>query len=339
MIRRRSLFAGVVVLASLLAGTVTPADAATRATGTTREASAHASGLPWSSGAYTDLDAAQATAFAAWRGRPLDNISVFPSRDSWPAMLNPWWLSTGTIPAGFSGDLVVAVPLWPQNSNVTANADAQWRQLGGQIAGRDPDAYVRLGWEMNIGTYWKVTPSNRSQWIAGFNRAAANLHATGPKLRIVWNPNWGADQTGVDSRAVFQAVRSQVHAYGIDAYDSYPPSTTDAGAAARMTGPRGFADSLAYARANRKRFALPEWGVACTTAGCAWAGNAGGDDPRYVRDVVGFLGANAADVAFDSYFNETQDYIRSNLYPTTPNPLAGAAYVTALNGLAAQRAR
>lgn len=332
--RRSMLAAAATVLGAVLALGLSPAQAATPA-----RATRYASGLAWSSGAYTDLDAAQATGFAAWRGRPLDNISVFPSRDSWPAMLNPWWLGSGTIPSGFDGDLVVAVPLWPKNSGVSANADAQWRQLGAQIAGRDPDAYVRLGWEMNIGMYWKVTPANRGQWIAAFDRAAAGLHAGGPRLRIVWNPNWGADQTGTDSRAVFQAVKGQVAVYAIDAYDSYPASTSDASAAVRMSGPGGFADSLAYAKANGKRFALPEWGVACATSGCAWAGNAGGDNPRYIRDVLGFLAASAADVAFDSYFNETQGYIRSNLYPATPNPRAGAAYVSVLSGLAAQRAR
>ncbi|MFI7588264.1 hypothetical protein ACIB24_14440 [Spongisporangium articulatum] len=296
---------------------------------------AHASGLPWSSGVYAEHSADEAMAFGTWRRRPVDNISVFPDRGSWASMNSAWYLTDSVIPKGFKGDIVAAVPLWPQGSDVSANADGQWRTFAQQLADKDPDAYVRLGWEMNIGQYWKVTAANRTEWIAAFTRAVNAMHSVAPGLRIVWNPNWGGDQTGTSSRDVFQAVKSLVDVYAIDIYDSWPANGLRAGGQ-QLVGPGGLADSLAYAKANGKKFAVPEWGVACDGGGCQWQGHAGGDNAVYIAGLLAFLAANADRVAFESYFNEPAAYIRSALYPTGTNPAAGNAYVKALTGIAAQ---
>jgi hypothetical protein len=295
----------------------------------------YASGLTWSSGAYTAHSATSAKAFSTWRGRPLDNISVFPQRDSWATINQAWYLSSSTIPPGFTGDIVVAVPLWPQNSSVSVNANGQWRTFARALAAKDPEAYVRLGWEMNIKTYWGVNPANRAQWVSAFKRAVIAMHSVAPKLRIVFNPNWGYDQTGVDSRELFQQVKAGVSVFGIDMYDAYPPDTNNWNAVIRWFGARGLADSLDFAKANGVKFALGEWGVACNEPTCQWAGNTGGDNPRYIQDTLYFLSRYSADVAFDSYFNEPSTYIKSHLYPANVNPVAGQAYRTALTQYAA----
>lgn len=290
----------------------------------------YASGLPWSSGAFTSFSAEQAEGFAEWRGRPLDNITIFPDQRSWESLNDPWFLSDAVIPRGFTGDVVAAVPLWPRNSDIGTNANAQWRTFAGQLAAHDPQAYVRLGWEMNIGQYWRVTRANRDAWVAAFHRAAVAMHSVAPHLRIVWNPNWGPDQVDIDTRDVFQAVKDDVSVYGIDMYDAWPATSNDLNSALRIYGDRAMTDSLTYAMENGKRFALPEWGVACGGAGCQWAGDAGGDNPRYIRETLLFLKSHAAEVAFDSYFNDPQPYIRSALYPGQGNPQAGQAYRSVL---------
>jgi hypothetical protein len=311
--------------------TTTISDTAAGDTATSDTAAgAYRSGLPWSSGAFTDHNAKQATAFAQWRGRPLDNISVYPARQSWAALNDAWYLTSSTIPAGFAGDIVAGVPLWPQNSSVGVNANGQWRTFARQLSAKDPDAYVRLGWEMNIRQYWQVNSVNRAQWVNAFKRAVTAMHSVAPQLRIVWNPNWGGDQSDVDSRQVFQQLKDYVSVYGIDMYDAYPADLNDSSAIFRWYGYRAMADSYNYATANGKKFALPEWGVACTTGGCQWQGNAGGDNPRYIGETLLFLKFTSANVAFDSYFNEPASYLKSALYPTATNPKAGQTYIAAL---------
>jgi hypothetical protein len=333
--RVRSWVIAATIAATLCGAAAGPAGAAPAPAG---DPGRYASGLPWSSGVFADHSAVAVQGFSAWRGRPVDNITVFPGRDSWAAMNAAWYLGPGSIPAGFTGDIVAGVPLWPSDSTVSANADAQWRTFASALAAKDPDAYVRLGWEMNInGQFWKVTPANRTQWVAAFNRAVAAMHSVAPGLRIVFNPNWGNDQTGVDSRALFQQVRAGVSVFAIDMYDAYPASTNDWNAVIRWFGSRGLADSLDFAKANGVLFALPEWGVACNGPGCQWAGNTGGDNPRYIQETLNFLSRYSANVAFDSYFNEPASYIASHLYPATANPRAGQAYRAALAQYAAAR--
>ena len=296
-------------------------------TSTTVPAKPYASGLPWSSGAFTDHKASVANDFAAMRGRALDNISVFPSRESWSEMQNSWFLDSKRIPNDFQGDIVVGVPLWPENGSLGSNDDAQWKKFAQTVAAKDSDAIVRLGWEMNLpGWYFHITKSNQDQWAAKFNKSVEAMHSVAPNLRIAYNPNWGPDQTSGDSRQVFQKVKHNVDYYGIDMYDEWPPDTSDSAWQQRLNGAGGLQDSLNYAKANGKKFALPEWGVACNGSGCQWQGHAGGDNPRYVNNTLGFLIQNKAHVAFDSWFNEDGSYIKSNLVPTTTNPKAAAAY-------------
>jgi hypothetical protein len=298
---------------------------------TTQPASAFASGEPWSSGAYTDLDASQAVSFASARGRALDNISVFPQRDSWTTLNNAWYLSSSAIPAGFTGDILIAMPLWPQNGAVGTDYTAQWKTFATQVAAVDPAAIIRLGWENNIpGNYWAVTSGNQSAWIAAFNRDVVAMHAVAPGLRIAYNTNAGADQTSGNSRTVFQAVKANVWSYGIDLYDWFPGDTTGA---MKLGGTNFLQDALNYAVANGKLFSIPEWGVSCNTGSACSAGTQGGGDNKlFIHEVLAFLGTNRANVAFESYFNETQAYIGSAL---SLNPNSSLQYKNDLATLAA----
>ena len=297
--------------------------------------SGRASGLPWNSGVNPQPQtAARVTQFANFRGAQNDNITLFPPRDNWSTLSDPNWIAAG-LPTNFNptrDDLVMTIPLWPGSNSVgNTGTQAQWQNLANVIKARDANAYVRLGWEMNLpGWHWNLNNGNRTQWQASFIQAVQWMKAVAPQLRFVWNPNKGADQTsGCNasnscSRAAFQAVKSYVDVYGIDSYDSWPPDNSAANRAVHLNNLLG--ESLAYAKANGKKFAVPEWGVACNTGGCQWAGNAGGDNPQYITDYMGFFAAHAADLAFESYFDEPASYIRSALSATPIGPNAPARY-------------
>lgn len=320
--------------------TSAPTTSATPTTSPTSTAAPtrYASGLPWSSGAFAMHRADKLSAFESGRGRTLDNVTVFPSRESWPNLHGLWYLDSQRVPTNFKGDIAVGMPLWPQNSSVSVNSDAEWKRFARDLSKRDPDAYVRLGWEMNIpGPYWKITPQNESQWIARFNSAAVAMKSEAPNLRIIFNPNCGPDQTGVDSRKVFEKVKHNVDGYGIDMYDAWPADTSDANWERRLNGPRGLQDSLNFAKANGMKFSLPEWGLGCNTSGCQWAGNAGGDNPRFINNTLGFLNKNRQHVDFESYFSEGDSYIKSDLFFSSNNPKASAAYKAKLNEIASSR--
>ena len=288
------------------------------------------SGLPWNSGAWTQNQGSNAASFVAMRGGvALDSFEVFTTRDSWATTLSDDW--TSVVPSGFDParqDIVMTLPLWPQSNSVSATGtQEQWAQLAGQIRAVDPNAWVRLGWEMNLPSmFWSLTAQNRSAWIASFHQIVTWMHAVAPDLRFVWNPNAGRDQTDADSRAAFQQVKDDVVAYGVDSYDAWPPDVDAAARATHLTAVGYLGESAAYAQANGKLFAVPEWGVACNDSGCQWAGNAGGDNPQYIGDYVGFFRDHAAAMAFECYFDEPNPYIRSALDAGPIGPAAPARY-------------
>lgn len=302
---------------------------------TTSPARTTLSGLAWSDGVWSMHSATGADQFATWRGKGVDNVSVFTSRENWAAMQSNWWsikapAANAVIPASFSAsrdDFVIALPLWTDDG--AAGTDAQWTTLANQIKAVDPNGYVRLGWEMNC-CFSKAT--NAATWRAQYSRAATLLKAAAPGLRMVFNPVEGSSGSGIVADMRTLVVLGKVDVIGIDAYDFYPAYNTDANWANHRDKTYGWNFWYDYAQANGMGFAVPEFGVytALTVSG--------GDNPKYINYVYTWLAQKAAakpgSITFVSYFNESAAYCKCNLYPTAPNPNAAAAYRTQINALA-----
>lgn len=278
------------------------------------------SGMAFDSGVYADHSGSKSAGFASMRGRQLDVVTVFPTKDSWPAMQNIWWLDA--VPPGYRGTLSVGVPMWPADGNANAAAsgqyDAEWEKLGRSIASKHPDAYVRIGLEMNLNNHWAATPANKAQWIRAFQLASVNLKKGGPSLRVVWNPNEGNGQTGFLDAAEVWPGDQYVDVVGIDAYDWYPGYTNDANWAAHRDHRFGWNHWLGFARAHGKKFAVPEWGLYASNP------NSGGDNPKYFDYVYGWMQANASHMAYEAYFDEPMSYCQCDI--TTRNPMGRASY-------------
>lgn len=290
----------------------------------TGAAAGRASGLPWSDGVFAGHDRAAADAFAAWRGRPLDNVLVFTGRGSWAEQLQPWWRAA--LPTGFDAgrdDLIIAVPLWPGGSSVSdTGTDAQWRLLAEQIAATDPDALVRLGWEMNCCDFSPATAANAARWRAAWIRAHTLMRTAAPGLTFVFNPNEGPAGKGflADPRQVYPGD-DYVDVVAIDAYDWYPAYDTDANWTLHRDRRYGWEHWYRFARDHGKPFGLGEFGLYSASPA------SGGDNPRYFREVYRWLADKpAGTIRFVTAYNERDDWYGGRLWPTDRNPAAGAEY-------------
>lgn len=308
-----------------------------------------ASGLTWSSGVWTDQDPAQTARFVAGPrgGRNVDNVLVYTWRDNQAAQNNPTaWKAA--LPATFNGvsqDLVLAVTTWTTDgAYMTATQATAIANSMCSVDGTKP--IVRIDWEMNLqdgaGVNGAVlTASNYSAWVARFRVVAAAMQAAPCDIQVDFNPNYGTDQTtGCNSgtyawpnnctRRAFQALKDVIDIYGVDTYDSYPPVTASgSGWNARLTGNNALDEARRYAVANGKKFSVPEWGVACTaSSACQWQGNAGGDDPEYVKRMLAYFAQYAGDMAYETWFNEPNPYLLSDLLDNNPN--SRAQYRTSL---------
>ncbi|WP_305790220.1 hypothetical protein [Symbioplanes lichenis] len=287
-------------------------------------ASAHRSGLPWSDGGFFTHSSEEAENFQEWRGRPVDNVVAFTTRDNWNIQLNTWWADT--VPSTFqqaTDDFILSVPLWTEDGDY--GTDAQWRQLARSIADVDPDGYVRLGWEMNC-CFSHAT--NATTWRNQYSRAVDLIRGAAPGLKIVFNPNEGVSNNGTvaDPRSLFVDGKADVIA--IDSYDWWEPFTTDAGANNHFTKTYGWNFWYDFAQSKGLPFALAEFGVISRDTA---ANHSGGDNPKFLTYAYNWLkaknSAKPGSIAFVSYFNDTNpDGWKSNVYPATPNPNSAARY-------------
>nr|MDT0667036.1 glycosyl hydrolase [Micromonospora sp. DSM 115978] len=119
-----------------------------------------------------------------------------------------------------------------------------------------------------------------------------------------------------------------VDVIGIDSYDHYPPSPTIESFVRQCNGPEGLCRVIAFARSRNKLFSVPEWGVVGiqgTRAGAA--GQAGGDNPVYIREMHRIFTANADILAYEAYFNDdSPGNVHSSLNHPVRHPQSSAVY-------------
>jgi hypothetical protein len=309
----------------------------TTAPPTSTPPSTRVSGLAWSSGVWADNNAGNTNNFVttARGGVNADNFLVYTDRHSFNSQNNPTdWrarLPAGTAFNPAKQDLVLALTTWTADNQYMTGAQGQ--TIGTSLCMVDTTPIVRIDWEMNLPDTGggqngaQLTSSNLSSWTARFNAVAAGIKHNCPGARIDFNPNHGPDQTdGCNgstncTRQAFQAVKANVDIYGVDTYDTYPPVKADnSGWGMRLNNPNELDDARKYAIANGKTFSVPEWGVWCVCN--PDPSQKGGDDPKYIEDMVNYFHQYAANMAYETYFNETAPYIVSDLVASNPNSRA-----------------
>ena len=91
-----------------------------------------------------------------------------------------------------------------------------------------------------------------------------------------------------------------------------------------MAGRAGSAPGSAFARQHGKKLAVPEWGVRNKRG-------AGDDNALFVDRMVAFFRENAADIAYEAYFNPFSGANAKvfSIFPESNNPKAAARYLEA----------
>jgi hypothetical protein len=300
-------------VASVLLGTVALASPA---------AASNPSGLPWRSGAYTyDF-----TAFGTWRGHTVDTNLQYSDRGSWGGIEYPWMLDFPPAP----GELVIAQPFWPQRSGGTLSKcasgsyDTHWRRYGTNlVAAGLPSMLTELAWEMN-GNWWEWSATNTTSYINCWRKVVNAVHVTAPNARFLWTINAHTPGVGGNPMNAYPGD-AYVTELGIDAYDHYPKSTTDAQFTAQATAVAGITWLKDQAVAHGKKWSVPEWGVSNPVSP-----DYGGDNAFFVSKMQDTFRANLATIDFESYF-DAED---SEIFDTSSgwsNPNAASAYIAGLH--------
>jgi hypothetical protein len=274
------------------------------------------SGLPWASGVYLTADTpSAASAFAAWRGRPVDIVGAWVGQSNWTQITDSTWLYRRWAGSGYS--MAFSVPMLPNTRGTTIRAcangayNAQWRQFGRVISSYGfGNSIIRLGWEFN-GKWYRWKASDPAAWVSCWRHIVRSAWSTAPRLRWDWTVNRGVSSALADPAKAYPG-NAYVSMIGVDSYDWWPPTTTASGWQQQLNGRQGLNYWLAFAEAHGKKLSVPEWGN--TKAGA----RAGGDDPAYVKHMRAFFAAHASHIAFEINFQSPSTTGVSYMRKTVP---------------------
>ncbi|MBL7500719.1 beta-mannanase [Frankia sp. CNm7] len=268
-------------------------------------------------------------AWEQFRGSKVNVVHGYAARDNWQNMTNPWM---GSAFAGFSGQLVISQPFWPTgggdfNSCANGSYSEQWKQFGRYLVniGR-PSTIVRLAWEFNGDWFpWSVSNTNPDTWKRCFQQVVSAIRSTDPQVRIDWTMNRHSGQP----YEVYPGD-SYVDIVGVDVYDMWPQSVDEAGWASQCNSSAGLCDVIRFAKQHGKQFSVSEWGVVGKSdTGAGRAGQAGGDNPFFIKKMYDTFKANAGDLAYETYFNSAEaNNVHSSLLNPNENPNAASTYAS-----------
>ncbi|MHB8286706.1 MAG: glycoside hydrolase family 26 protein [Caulobacteraceae bacterium] len=205
----------------------------------------------------------------------------------------------------------------------TGKADAFFTAMGASLVSHGfPNAYVRLGWEMNGS--WYPWGGLGATYVTAFNKAAVDLKKGCPNCKIIWNPVSGGNAPSSEFPGV-----SNIDVIGDDEYASSWNSggvTVEPGLFGTATtgdygGAWGFISYRPGSRAfyvgtatGQKPYAIPEMGVGSRSDGhgaCTSTTATGCDDGVFMADelasataaqFIGFWDYNAGD--YNSQFSD-----------------------------------
>jgi len=266
------------------------------------------------------LDAAHVQRFCAARGRPCKVAQTYTDRTTYASMTSgSGW--TFEFFNDFRGALVISQGLVPTGGEAdlprcaAGEFDELWRDFGNLMVrhGRG-DSIVRLGWEFNERTMpWRGTDTEA--YIGCYRHAADNIRATNPDVILDWTINAHSSPDGLcGGRSTNCYPGDQyVDIVGIDNYDHFPWSPSKAAFDRTAAAPEGLTWLFDFARSHGKRFSVGEWGVVPT-------GDAGRENPGYIRWMHEWFAARAPWLAYEAYFSDCgKGGVQSSLFRRSAN--------------------
>lgn len=223
------------------------------------------------------------------------------------------WRCTYSTPLVVSGGTLAAA--------ANGDYDSHFSTLAGYLAQTEPNAIVRLSWEMNGYWYpWAVTNAvDAANFIAAWRRIVATMRQIAPGLRFDFCPALGLQK--------FPAAEAYpgddyVDFIGLDVYNqTWITSPTPATRWNDLVNsPYGVQFWTDFAAAHGKPLSFPEWGT-----GTRPDGHGGGDDPVFIQNMFNWLVTH--NVAYHNYWDYPADDYNAQL-SNDQYPSSGALFKT-----------
>ncbi|MFI7499264.1 glycoside hydrolase family 26 protein [Streptomyces sp. NPDC049687] len=182
--------------------------------------------------------------------------------------------------------------------------DGHFRRLARRLVSLGlRDTVLVVGWEMNGITYTHRCGPDPTAWKAYWVRIVRAMRSVdGQRFRFEFTPNRGRD--AVPWTACYPGDR-YVDVLGMDAYDQPHGMSFKE----QVREPYGLQAHVRFARAHRKPFAYPEWGL-----------YRNGDNPAYVRGMLGWFARQRP------LYQTISDYCPHGVWRCSENPKSSGVY-------------
>ncbi|GEP10571.1 hypothetical protein MMMDOFMJ_2130 [Methylobacterium gnaphalii] len=218
----------------------------------------------------------------------------FYGQATWDDFRQFAWLPAFWAKANPRRKLVWSIPLTVAGTDLIAVGeglhDEPFRVAVQAIAESQPEAAIRIGWEMNVaGSLWLAANRERD-YIRAYRHVVQLFRQASSRFRFDWCPGWGAQAMPADQAYPGDDV---VDVVGLDIYDFGSEREAEARWKAEdLEGPFGLTWHQAFARRHRKLMSYPEWGVGQS-----------GDNPVFVQRMADWLLQHSDEIAYALYFN------------------------------------
>lgn len=168
--------------------------------------------------------------------------------------------------------------------------DAEFETAAKAISEAQPNAVIRLGWEMNLVSMAWSAGGQEADYIAAFRRVVQIFRRHSSGFKYDWCPGWGAQDSPADLAYPGDDVVDYI---GLDVYDfKYEGSAGERWEKFYLNAPFGLLWHREFAASHGKSMSYPEWGV----------GNFG-DNSLFIRNMHDWFVTNAGNIAYAAYFD------------------------------------
>jgi hypothetical protein len=191
-------------------------------------------------------------------------------------------------------NVVWSVPLTVKGTALAEVAsgahDAEFEAAAKAISEAQPEAIIRLGWEMNLDSTAWFAKGQEADYIAAFRRVVGIFRRHSSQFKYDWCPGWGPQDSAADLAFPGDDVVDYV---GLDVYDfKYEGSAEERWNAHYLKASFGLEWQRDFAARHGKLMSYPEWGV----------GNFG-DNPFFVQRMYDWFVKNDRNIAYAAYFD------------------------------------
>ena len=206
-------------------------------------------------------------------------------------------------------NVVWSVPLTVKGTPLADVADglhdAEFEAAASAISEAQPNAVIRLGWEMNLVSMAWFAKGQEADYIRAFRRVVQIFRRHSSGFKYDWCPGWGPQDSPADLAYPGDDVVDYI---GLDVYDfKFEGSVGERWDRYYLKAPFGLEWHREFAARHGKAMSYPEWGV----------GNFG-DNPFFIRQMHDWFVKNENNIAYAAYFDvdgEWPTQIDNNQFP------------------------